>query len=110
MLFEVDNTVASALRSGSCRDTQVVHWQRLLHFVAAKRQFSYTPQHIPGSQNVLADAISRNLLLCLFSLQAHLALNSESILPELKNLLQDDHLDWTSETWRLRFLACLPQV
>ena len=52
-----------------------------------------TLQHIPGSENVLADAISRNLMSLLFSLQPYLALNSESIPPELKNLLQDDHLD-----------------
>ena len=102
--------VASTLRSGSCRDTQVMHLLRLLHFVAPEMRFSYTSQHIPGSEDVLADAISRNLMSRLFSLQPHLAPNSESIPPELKNLLQDDHLDWTSETRRLRFLVCLTQV
>ena len=41
MLFEVDNnTVVSALRSGSGLDTQVMRLLRLLHFVAAERRFS----------------------------------------------------------------------
>ena len=45
-----NNTVVSALRSGSCLDTQVMRLLRLLHFVAAERRFSYTSQHIPGSE------------------------------------------------------------
>ena len=74
MQFEVDNNmVTSALRSGSCRDTQVMHLLRLVHFVAAERRFSYLSQHIPKSEDVLADAISKNLMSRLFSLQLHLS-------------------------------------
>ena len=74
VLFEVDNsTVALALQSGSCRDPQVMRLLRLLHFVSAERQFTYTSQHIPGTENSLADAISRNSLSTAFSVQPLLA-------------------------------------
>lgn len=110
VLFEVDNmTVASALRSGSCQDTQVMHLLRLLHFVAAERHFSYTSQHIPGSDNELADAISRNLMSRAFSVQPWLAADPALIPAGLNSLLLDSHLDWTSAIWRRQFLACLPR-
>ena len=35
---------------------------RLLHFVATELQFTFTAEHIPGTENIVADAISRNLI------------------------------------------------
>ena len=63
VVFEVDNsTVVAALRSGSCRDAEVMRLLRLLRFAAAELQFTFTSVHIPGSSSVVADALSRNQL------------------------------------------------
>ena len=96
VLFEVDNsTVTLALQSGSCRDPQVMRLLRLLHFVAAERQFTYTSQHIPGTENSLADAIFPNSLSAAFSVQPLLAQDPCPISSCLRALVQDDNIDWT---------------
>ena len=111
VLFEVDNsTVALALQSGSCRDPQVMRLLRMLHFVAAEHPFTYTSKHIPGTENSLADAISRNSLSTAFSVQPLLAQDPCPISSCLSALVQDDNIDWTSATWTTRFLACLQPV
>ena len=58
--------VMSALRSGSCRDQQVMRLIQLLQFVAAELQFTFTAEHIQGTENMVADAISRNLIATMF--------------------------------------------
>ena len=69
VLFQVDNnTVAAAVRSGSCRERRVMQLLRVLHFVAAKYQFTFTAEHILGSDNPVADAISRDSVPKAFSL------------------------------------------
>ena len=111
VLFEVDNsTVASALQSGSCRDPMVMRTLRLLHFVAAEYQFSYSSRHILGACNCLADAISRNQSVTAFSMQPLLAPEPCPIPSSLSGLVEDFSLDWTSESWTKRFLGCFPQV
>ncbi len=67
VLFKVDNsTVVSALRSGSCRDQQVMRLIRLLHFLAAEVQFKLIAEHITGTENIVADAILLNLISTMF--------------------------------------------
>ena len=111
VLFEVDNsTVALALQSGSCRDPQVMRLLRMLHFVAAEHQFTYTSQHIPGTENCLTDAISRNSVSTAFSVQPLLAHDPCPISSCLSALVQDDNIDWTSAAWTTQFLACLQPV
>ena len=73
VLFQVDNnTVAAAVRSGSCRERRVMQLLRVLHFVAAKYQFTFTAEHILGSDNPVADAISRDSVPKAFSLSPQL--------------------------------------
>ena len=58
--------MVSALCSGSCRDQQEMRLIRLLQFVAAELQFTFTAEHITGTENIVADAISRNLIATMF--------------------------------------------
>ena len=39
---------------------------RLLQLVAAELQFTFTAEHIPGTENIVADAILRNLIATVF--------------------------------------------
>ena len=111
VVFEVDNsTVVAALRSGSCRDAEVMRLLRLLHFAAAELQFTFTSVHIPGSSNVVADALSRNQLSVAVSVCPQLQPNSCHIPEPLIRLLQSFDLDWTSDAWRTQFLASLQRA
>ena len=105
-----NSTVALALQSGSCRDPQVMRLLRMLHFVAAEWQFTYTSEHIAGSDNTLADAISRDQLSTAFSVQLLLELDQCQVSPSLRDLVQNGNLDCTSDTWTTQFLACLARA
>ena len=74
--------MVAALRSGSCRDAEVMQLLRLLHFAAAELQFTFTSVHIPGSSNVVADAQSSNHL----SVAVSVSSASSRLLPHSLNL------------------------
>ena len=64
----IDNTAAvTILNSGYSKEGQIMHLVRCLFFIMAHFQFSLVARHIPGSQNTLADAISRNNVQSFFS-------------------------------------------
>lgn len=108
VVFEVDNsTVVEPIRSGTCRDAGVMRLLRMLHFIAAEWSFTYTSKHIPGAVNTVADAISRNLLASMSSLQPQLARQPVPVPLALVQLLEETDLDWTSTAWRTQFLDCL---
>ena len=61
--FVVDNkAVVDDLNATFCSDTQMMHLIQLLVFFAAKYNLWFTAAHIPGKNNVIADALSRNNL------------------------------------------------
>ena len=107
VLFQVDNnTVAVAVRSGSCRERRVMQLLRALHFVAAKYQFTFTAEHILGSDNPVADAISRDSVPKAFSLSPQLEQVPDHVPAAIIRLLRAPSLDWTSDDFRSQFLAC----
>ena len=61
IMCHCDNTaVVSAIRAGRAKFTPVNWLLRCLFFFAAHYHFSILAQHIPGHENAIADAISRN--------------------------------------------------
>ena len=59
--FVIDNmAVVEIVRSGYSREAHLMHLIRLLVLIACRHQFRFTASHIPGLENKLADAISRN--------------------------------------------------
>ena len=61
---------------------------------------------MPGCENGLADAISRNNLAYLFA-QIPEAVHSRCQIPQpLLELLVEQHPDWTSITWSQLFRSC----
>ena len=104
VLFNVVNsTVVSALRSGSCRDQQAMCLIRLLHFVVAELQFTFTAELIPGTENIVANAISRNLIATMFDMCPQLSVVACQMPEGWIALLEDNTGDWTS-SWRTQFL------
>jgi len=61
--FQCDNmAVVDCMKSGTSRSKPVMHLVRSLYSLCVKYNFLVRAVHIPGSTNVIADALSRNLL------------------------------------------------
>ena len=68
--FVVDNlAVVEVIKSTYSKEPHMIHLICLLVFFAARFNFWFTASHIPGKQNILVDALSRNNV-SLFLLQA----------------------------------------
>ena len=100
----------SVVNSGYSKIAQIMHLLRCLFFIRARFNFHLEAVHIPGAQNNLADAISRDKLELLFS-QVPTTRSSRVWLPrELVSLLVDNPVDWTSPAWSRRFGSCFQQA
>ena len=104
--FNSDNmAVVYLLRSPTTKDAVAMHLLRCLAFYAAFYQFTFESRHVPGTENIAADAISRNNLSLFSSLlpQATQVCIPQSII----NLLITKTPDWGSPTWTRSFRATL---
>ena len=99
VMAHCDNEAAvSVVNSGYSRDPQMMQLLRSLFFIAAWHGITVRATHIPGRDNTLADAISRNRMDVFFQ-QAPQASTIPSAVPEaLLDLLISQQLDWTSPT------------
>ena len=100
-----NQAVVAALRGGYCREMDMAFLLRCLFFLEARYDLVLQAQFIPGVENPLADAISRNRLDVLFDLYPQVCHTSVRLnLDVVRSLVLDRH--WTSDTWR-KWLAAL---
>ena len=111
VVVHCDNLGAvGVVNSGYSRVPQIMQLLRCLFFIRAHFQIDLWAVHVPGVENTLADAISRNNLLLLYS-QVPGSRDTRSLLSShLLDLLTDLRLDWTSRDWTRRFSSCFQQV
>lgn len=105
--FHSDNeAVVAVLNSLSSKAPELMHLLRCMFLFAALRSFWFCARHLPGRENILADAISRDkqTILSSFSLQVE---NQEHIPQELPQLLYQEAPDWTLRTWIERLSSFL---
>lgn len=95
-----DNQAAvCVLNQRRAKDPLLSHMLRCLFFVSAKFQFDLSAQHIPGTVNTAADALSRNNLPLFFS-QIPRAASTPAFLPlPLVMGLSQSHPNWNSKEW-----------
>lgn len=87
-----------------------MHLVRCLFFIAAMWDILLVACHIPGSCNLVADAISRDNLSVLF-LKVPRAQRQPTPVPRPQvELLITVQPDWTSENWRRLFKNSLQWV
>ena len=53
-------SVVATVNSGSCREPDAMHLRRCLAFLEARWSCQVKAVHIPGVENVVVDALSRN--------------------------------------------------
>ena len=101
ILVHCDNmAVVNMIASGTSKDKLAMHLLRSLHFVCAMYQVSIRVVHLAGSHNVIADAISRNLMQVFFY-HAPKAEKTPTPIPEpIWEVLVTHQPDWLSTTWQ----------
>ena len=62
VLVHCDNKAVVSVLNGCAKDTLLVHLLRCIFFIAAHYELSVRAAHIPGKDNMAADAISRDNL------------------------------------------------
>ena len=96
VLFRTDNqAVVAALTSFSARDPTMSHLLRCLFFFDVEHKVV----HLPGRDNALADAISRNKVDQFFSLCPQASPIPKAIPTSAVSLIMDTSLTWTSPRW-----------
>lgn len=94
-----NSAVVSVVNKGAAKDQTLSHLLRILAFLAAILDIRVTARHLPGVQNASADALSRNNLKLFFSLNPQ-ASPIPAIIPlELRELMFNRDLRWTSPSW-----------
>ena len=105
VLFHVDNmAVVATVQRLDARDHLLGQWLRCLHFFSAHFGFTFTAAHIPGIQNVAADALSRGnlMLFCSIFPQVPEAL----VPPPLWEAIVQRMPDWSCPHWMREFRGC----
>ena len=102
--------VVAILNSGQSKDKLAMHLIRCLFFFLAHFNVFLFAQHLPGRDNVAADALSRDNL-PLFHQQVRQAASSPTPIPdELLQTLILHQPDWMSQSWRDWFNTTLRKV
>ena len=102
--------VVALVNSGYSRVPQIMHLLRCLFFIRARFHLDVWAVHVPGVQNTLADAISRNNIHLFLSQMTGAAGRRKSIPPDLLSLLVGQQPDWTSPAWTRLFANSFPPV
>ena len=104
--FHSDNLgVVGLLARRSARDVLAHHLLRCLYFYSAYYQFDYQAEHVPGTMNTAADALSRGNLSLFYSLVPQ-AVHSV-VPPAIQDLLIVRRPDWGSADWTTLFVGTL---
>lgn len=97
---QCDNiAVVAMVNARSCCETEAMHLLRCLAFLEAKYSFLLWASHIPGAQNTLADALSRDKQSLFHSLYPQANQEPVAIPAALLDVLVITKPDWTSLAW-----------
>ena len=100
--FRSDNmAVVDVLRSRTSRDPLLMHLLRCLVFYAAVYHFDFMAEHLPGTHNIAADALSRNNLVLFSSLFPQIV--QVPIPQPVRDLLVEAKPNWGSQEWTSLF-------
>ena len=100
ILVHCDNEGAVAVvNSGYSRVEKIMHLLRCLFFIQAQFGMEVRAVHVPGKDNMLADAISCYNLSVLSLQMPEVEAKGEAIPEELVKLLLKERPDWTSASW-----------
>ena len=91
--------VVAIINKETSQDKEVMHLVRCLAFIRARFQFRIYAVHVPGVENTMADALSRNNRVLFMSLHPQAQQSPAPIPSELIDMLLLTRPDWTSPQW-----------
>ena len=107
-MVHCDNqAVVHVVNSGYSKDKDLMHLLRCMFFFRAHWGFELRVEHVPGEQNVAADAVSRNNFSLFFQVWPDASPQPLPIPQALVDLLIIQCPDWTSPSWTALFRNCL---
>ena len=109
LAFCDNSAVVAILRSGDCKNPEVMHFMRCLAFLKAKFQFVLFSSHIGGKKNDLANALPRNDSEHFFTHYPQEHPKPTPLPPELLDLTIIQKPDWTSQRWTNLWCAIFKQ-
>ena len=101
--YSDNTTVVSVLNSRYSKDKTLSQLLRCLFFVEAYYNFKTYGCHVPGSQNEIADSLSRNQLHIFFNKLPNADSTPTAISPLLLQWLLQPTQDWISPHWMQQF-------
>ena len=104
-----NESVVAVINKGSTKDLSLVHLLTCISFYATYYHFTLQAQHVPGTHNQIADALSRNNMLPFSFLHPQTVPVPEPIPQEAIQIAMMTNTDWTRQTWRALFKATLPK-
>ena len=102
--------VVAIVKSGTSRDSLVMHLMRCLFFFTASHQLLLLPQHLPGKENTAADHLSRDALPLFLQIIPYAKEHPTALSEDLMAALVSQRPDWTSESWRAVLRSSLSKV
>jgi len=105
-----NQAVVAVMQTRTSRDPNIMHLLRCLSFMEARFEFYLSAEYIPGSQNDLADDLSRNRLSSFLQKATRVSLKPTAIPQSLRDLLLVEKPDWLSQSWTHLFNNTLKEV
>ena len=102
--------VVAVVNSGSSKCERVMHLLRSLFFITARHNIFLVSRHIPGVENIVADALSRNNLPSFRKQEPQAQRAASPIHQGLFEALVLQRPDWTSLNWTKLLVACSLRV
>ena len=102
--------VVAVINAGRAKDKTLMHLLRCMFFVAAHLDIQIHANHVPGVENVAADALSRNCM-STFLQEVPAADPQPTAIPQaLVDMTVMEQPDWTSPRWAQLFSAFCRRV
>ena len=93
-------SVVAAIQSGACKEKWSMHLMRCLAFIEARVPMTVRAEHIRGSENVIADALSRDGLDRARSFMQVAEEEPVAVPTELLGMLTTPSQSWSEQEWR----------
>jgi len=87
-----------------------MHLMRCLAFIEASVSLTFVAEHIRGTENVVADALSRDKLDMARSLMQGPTEEAEEIPEDLIELLMKEYPSWSEQEWSRLRSTCSDKV
>ena len=100
-------SVVNIIAANTSKDKTIMHLLRGLHFICAFYNLNLRATHIQGTNNLSADAVSRNKLQVFFKENPTARKEPTQIPEQLWEVLVLSQPDWLSPTWRESLIISL---